>query len=150
MGPRFALGPRSFAALTALLLLLAVVVPSCAMQGVRTDHLKLLSSVGSWTTSRSHDVWNHVLEYDDWRKEMIVMLQTLRIFDALLSDLGQPALRIINHLGAACGLGIVLGVAARRSTSTSRDDDSATDDRSAPANTLLPTLADIKHLAFQL
>ena len=86
MGPRsFALGPRSFAALTALLLLLAVVVPSCAMQGVRTDHLKLLSSVGSWTTSRSHDVWNHVLEYDDWRKEMIVMLQTLRIFDALLS-----------------------------------------------------------------
>ena len=94
MGPRFALGSLAFAALIFILL----VDPALAMQGVRTGHLKILSGIGQWITSASHDVWNHIAEYDVWRMEMLSMLQTLRIFDVLLDDLDSPALRVISGI----------------------------------------------------
>ena len=143
MGPRFALGSLAFAALIFILL----VDPALAMQGVRTDHLKILSGIGRWVTSASHDVWNHIAEYDVWRMEMLSMLQTLRIFDVLLDDLDSPALRVISGIGLACGATIALAPianAARKSLQEGEESKASSDER-------LPTIADVKLLfVFQL
>jgi hypothetical protein len=87
-----------------LLLITAV----AAMRGLDLTQMKMLDFVGEWTSSAEAAVFTNVVDYKKYRKDMLTLFQTLKIYDPLLTNLSPETIRPIAGIGALCGLAVAL------------------------------------------